>query len=74
VVKVNVDEEKDLAVAYKVSSIPKLVFLKDGEEVDQIVGLQGESALQEKVNTLNGFPAGKVVVYDENDNAIGAQG
>jgi thioredoxin 1 len=38
VVKVNVDEAKALAVQYNVRSIPLLLFFKNGEVKDQIVG------------------------------------
>ena len=36
--KVNVDEARNLAVKYGVKSIPLLLFFKDGEVKDQIVG------------------------------------
>jgi len=36
--KVNVDEARDLAVKYNVRSIPLLLFFKNGEVKDQIVG------------------------------------
>ncbi len=36
--KVNVDEARDLAVKYNVKSIPLLLFFKNGEVKDQIVG------------------------------------
>lgn len=36
--KVNVDSARDLAVKYGVRSIPFLLFFKDGEVKDQIVG------------------------------------
>ena len=36
--KVNVDEVRDLAVKYNVRSIPLLLFFKNGEVKDQIVG------------------------------------
>ncbi|MNT40947.1 Thioredoxin [compost metagenome] len=37
--KVNVDEEQDLAIKYGVMSIPTLVLIKDGLEVERSVGL-----------------------------------
>ena len=37
--KVNVDEQNELASQYVVSSIPTLVVLKDGKEVNRSVGL-----------------------------------
>lgn len=36
---VNIDEEEELAVEYRVSSIPCLVVLKDGKEVNRAVGV-----------------------------------
>ncbi len=36
--KVNVDDAPDLAVKYNVRSIPLLLFFKNGEVKDQIVG------------------------------------
>ena len=38
VAKVNVDTARDLAVKYGVKSIPLLLFFKNGEVKDQIVG------------------------------------
>ena len=39
VAKVNVDEEPDLARRFGIMSIPTVIFLKDGQEVDRKVGL-----------------------------------
>ena len=38
VVKVNVDDARNLAVQYQVRSIPYLLFFKNGEIKDQIIG------------------------------------
>jgi thioredoxin 2 len=38
VVRVNVDEAPSLAQRYRAQSIPTLVVLRDGEEVDRVVG------------------------------------
>ncbi|GAA5131179.1 thioredoxin [Luteolibacter yonseiensis] len=38
VAKVNVDDSRELAVKYNVRSIPLLLFFKNGEVKDQIVG------------------------------------
>lgn len=40
VVKVNVEEQTDLAAAYRVVSIPMLLVVKDGQVVKKSVGLQ----------------------------------
>lgn len=47
--KVNVDEQQELAVSFRVMSIPMLAVIKDGRLVSQTVGVQSESALQELV-------------------------
>ena len=38
--KVNVDEEKELAVRYGIMSIPALVLFKDGKAVDSMIGFR----------------------------------
>ena len=36
--KVNVDENNDLSVKYGIMSIPNMIFFKNGQPVDRIVG------------------------------------
>ena len=43
--KVNVDDAKELAVRYGVKGIPALFIFKDGQVVQQFVGLQRGDAL-----------------------------
>lgn len=50
VLKVNVDEEQGLAMQFQVSSIPKLVLLKDGVVVSEAVGLRSQASLQEMID------------------------
>ncbi|NVJ52361.1 MAG: thioredoxin [Campylobacteraceae bacterium] len=50
--KVNTDEQQDLAVKYGIRSIPTIIFIKDGEVVDQMVGATSKQALSEKINSL----------------------
>ena len=40
VAKVNVDDAKDVAAQFNVSSIPTVIVFKDGKEVDRLVGLR----------------------------------
>ncbi len=47
--KVNVDEAPELAQAYGVSSIPTLVVIKDGKEVNRSVGVIPKNKLEELV-------------------------
>ncbi len=41
--KINVDEEPELATSFKVSSIPLIVAVKDGEIVNRAVGARPKS-------------------------------
>jgi thioredoxin 1 len=50
--KLNVDENPETAKRYSVMSIPTLVFIKDGQAVDQVVGAVPESVLQPKIDAL----------------------
>ncbi|RXK12356.1 hypothetical protein CP985_14565 [Malaciobacter mytili LMG 24559] len=50
--KVNTDEQQDLAVKYGIRSIPTIIFMKDGEIVDQMVGAASKQALADKINSL----------------------
>ncbi|MBT5934716.1 thioredoxin [Sulfurimonas sp.] len=52
--KVNTDEEQDIAVKFGIRSIPTIMFFKDGEMVDQVVGAQSKQALADKINGLLG--------------------
>ena len=47
--KVNVDEVDTLAREYGIRSIPTMIVFKDGEPVDQLVGLMQKGALKEKL-------------------------
>lgn len=40
VMKVNIDEDKETAQKYDIMSIPTVILFKDGEPVEQIVGLR----------------------------------
>lgn len=42
--KINVDEAKDLSSSLNVRGIPTVIFFKEGKEVDRIVGLKQASA------------------------------
>ena len=43
--KVNVDEQGELTMQYRVVSIPTLVVMKGGEEVNRIVGAASKSEI-----------------------------
>ena len=50
--KVNTDEVLDLAVEFGIRSIPTLLFFKNGEVVEQMVGAQSKQAIADKINSL----------------------
>lgn len=47
--KVNVDENMELALNFKVSAIPMLILFKDGQVVDKKVGFVGKEEIEEMV-------------------------
>lgn len=46
--KVDIDEAKDVAARWNISSVPTFFFLKNGKEVDKVVGAD-KSALERKI-------------------------
>ena len=47
VAKADTDEEADLAEKFEVSTIPTLVFMKNGTEFERKIGVTPEAALRE---------------------------
>lgn len=47
--KLNVDEESDISRQYRVMSIPTIIFFKNGEVQDKIVGGISAEELKEKI-------------------------
>ncbi len=50
--KLNVDTANKIAAEYGVMSIPTLIIFKNGEKVDQIVGVQDKDSLLKKVKEV----------------------
>ncbi|MDR6554233.1 thioredoxin [Paenibacillus qinlingensis] len=46
ILKINVDDNPESAVKYNVMSIPTLLVFKDGQLVDQMVGVQSKEKLK----------------------------
>ena len=51
VVKVNVDDADQIAMQYRIMSIPTLLFFKNGQVVDKTVGAMAKNVLVEKINS-----------------------
>jgi len=49
---INVDESQDEAAKYSIRSIPAVVIVKDGAEVNRLVGVQSEMAYSNALNEL----------------------
>jgi thioredoxin 1 len=52
VCKVDVDNAQDVAAEYGIRSIPTLVFVKNGEEVDRIVGIVSKADIVKKIENI----------------------
>jgi thioredoxin 1 len=52
--KLNTDENPDVASKYKIMGIPTIMFFKDGQKVDQIVGAVPKPQLKAKIDALIG--------------------
>ena len=52
VVKVNIQENENLASQYDIMAIPNLKIFKDGQIVNEIVGLQPKEAIGEKIEAV----------------------
>lgn len=54
IVKLNIDEERDLAVQFNISSIPTFVFVKDGKMVGKESGSMSKDVLKAKIESVLG--------------------
>ena len=52
VAKCNVDECDSTPVEYGIRNIPALIFFKDGQAVDRLVGAVPKATIVEKINSL----------------------
>ena len=54
VAKLDVDASPNVAMKYGVRSIPALIFFRDGETVDQLIGAVPKGKLKQKVDSVLG--------------------
>jgi thioredoxin-like negative regulator of GroEL len=50
-VKVNISDEPKLGADHKIEAVPTVKFLKDGQELETVVGLMDEDEIIEKIST-----------------------
>jgi thioredoxin 1 len=49
IAKVNIDDNNEIAVEHNIQAIPTMLLFKNGQKVDQIVGLTHKAALKAKL-------------------------
>lgn len=59
--KLDVDDNNSIAMKFDIRSIPTLLFFKDGEIVDQMIGITTQKVIAEKLDSLL---TEQVLVYD----------
>lgn len=47
IVKIDIDENPEIAERYSVQSIPNMILFKNGKEVDRVIGSAGEAKFRE---------------------------
>ncbi len=52
VAKVDLDESQEIAMKYGVQAVPTLLFFRDGEVVDRIIGVRPKGEIVEKMDAL----------------------
>jgi thioredoxin-like negative regulator of GroEL len=52
-IEIDIDVDKTSTAVFKITSVPTIVFIKDGKEIGRIVGMVSESKLIEKIRNLN---------------------
>lgn len=52
VMKLNTDENSEIATKYKIMGIPTIMFFKNGTKLDQIVGVVPKQQLKAKIESF----------------------
>jgi len=54
ITRVDIDSDKDMVEQYDIQSVPTYVILKDGKEVDRIIGAKPKFAFLKRIFPENG--------------------
>lgn len=52
IVKIDIDEAKDVVSKYGIRSVPTLLFFKEGKVVDQLVGAVPKNIMVQKIESM----------------------
>ena len=52
IIKINVDENEELAKEYKVMSIPKMLIIKNGEVKSEMIGFRSKEEIEKEFETI----------------------
>jgi len=52
IMELNVDEHRESAMAFGITSIPTLIIYKDGKEIERFVGLQSQDTLSKAIEDM----------------------
>jgi thioredoxin 1 len=52
VIKIDIDEAQEIAQEYAITSIPTILFIRQGEVVDKLAGFQSKDVLKEKLDAM----------------------
>lgn len=56
VAKLNIDDNTHVASQYGISAVPTLLFFKDGQIADRVIGIASKKVIAEKLNALLQHP------------------
>ena len=51
-IKINVDEQRDIAIKYSISAIPTIIFIKNEVPILSNTGVMSEDSLKNKINEI----------------------
>jgi thioredoxin 1 len=49
--EIDIDEDQETSSQFSIKAIPTIVFLKDGKEVDRLIGLNDKASIKAKIDT-----------------------
>lgn len=58
---IDVDENYEMANKYSIRNVPTVIFEKDGEEVNKLVGLKSKSEYQKEIETMSKLTSDEVL-------------